>query len=75
MRLLYAKQLLLWPRFHASVVATLSKHEPDLLEIKQPVTDSMATLQRAVFEIMEACLKELKVANQVCFLASSRREK
>lgn len=65
MRLMYAKQLLLWPRFHASVVATLSKHEPDLVELKQPITDSMATLQRSVFEIMEACLKELKASNQV----------
>jgi DNA excision repair protein ERCC-4 len=62
---MYAKQLLLWPRFHASVTATLSKHTPDLVELKQPVTDSMATLQKAIFEIMDTCLKELKLTNQV----------
>eukprot|EP00026_Physarum_polycephalum_P002194 Phypoly_transcript_02199.p1 GENE.Phypoly_transcript_02199~~Phypoly_transcript_02199.p1 ORF type:complete len:903 (+),score=131.34 Phypoly_transcript_02199:173-2881(+) len=65
MRLMYAKQLLLWPRFHASVTATLAKHTPDLVELKQPVTDSMATLQKAVFEIMDTCLKELKLTNQI----------
>lgn len=65
MKLLYAKQLLLWPRFHASVVSTLSTHEPDLVEFKQPITDTMATLQKSVFAIMEACLKELKSTSQI----------
>ncbi len=65
MKIMYAKQLLLWPRFHASVIATLSQHEPDLIEFRQPMTESMTTVQNAILSVMRACLEELKTTNRI----------
>jgi len=50
-------------RFHATVGASISRHKPDVVELRQQMTPSMTAIQMAVLDIMKACVAELKRAN------------
>ncbi|XP_072024102.1 DNA repair endonuclease XPF-like [Amphiura filiformis] len=63
MRNMFVRKLFLWPRFHASVVACMEKHKPEVIELQLSMTDSMLTVQTALLEIMSACIKEIKQLN------------
>lgn len=63
MRNLFVKKLFLWPRFQASVNATLEKHKPDVVELHVTLTPAMRAIQSSILDIMNACLKELKRYN------------
>uniref|UniRef100_A0A8C1BHW7 DNA repair endonuclease XPF n=2 Tax=Cyprinus carpio TaxID=7962 RepID=A0A8C1BHW7_CYPCA len=63
MRNLFVKKLFLWPRFQASVNATLDKHKPDVVELHVSLTPAMRAIQSSILDIMNACLKELKRYN------------
>jgi hypothetical protein len=65
MRLLYVKKLYLWPRFHQAVIEDLQAHQPEVIELHQPMTPLMSSIQECIVEIMRACLQELKSSNQV----------
>ncbi|XP_064386752.1 DNA repair endonuclease XPF-like [Halichondria panicea] len=60
MRNLFLRHVYLWPRFHATVSASLSRHKPDVVELRQAMTPHMVAIQMAVLDIMKACVSELK---------------
>jgi len=65
MRHLFLAGLYLWPRFHMSVGSALEAHQPEVVELQQPMTNAMEQLQAAIVEVMDACLQELKRTNQL----------
>jgi len=60
MRALHVRRVFLWPRFHVGVSAALKGHEPEVIEVSQPLTKSMISVQRGVISAMDACLEELQ---------------
>lgn len=60
MKNLFVRNLYLWPRFHASVVATLEKNQIDVIEIQVKLTSTMLACQTALLDLINACIKELK---------------
>ena len=60
MKLMYIQHLWLYPRFHSVVAESLGRNPPDVIEIEQPLSPNMASIQQAIIVAMEACLKELK---------------
>ncbi|KAJ3607745.1 hypothetical protein NHX12_024796 [Muraenolepis orangiensis] len=63
MRNLFVKKLFLWPRFQASVNASLDRHKPEVVELHVELTPAMRAIQSSIMDIMSACLKELKRFN------------
>lgn len=60
MKNLFVKNLYLWPRFHASVVATLENSKIDVVEVHVKLTSAMLACQTALLDLINACIKELK---------------
>uniref|UniRef100_A0A7S3UA94 ERCC4 domain-containing protein n=1 Tax=Picocystis salinarum TaxID=88271 RepID=A0A7S3UA94_9CHLO len=62
MKALYARRLYLWPRFKAEVHESLPKEvlEPCVVEVSQPLTPRMQAIQDGLWDVMKACLKELR---------------
>lgn len=58
-----ARQLHVWPRFHASVQNCLRENPPNVEEVRVALTSSMIACQRALLDLMNACLKELGRTN------------
>lgn len=54
-----ARQLHVWPRFHASVQSCLKENPPNVEEIRVTLTEGMVSCQRALLDLMNACIKEL----------------
>jgi DNA excision repair protein ERCC-4 len=50
----------LWPRFHKAVLRDLGKRKADVIELHQPLSNSMKRIQNAIVECLEATLGELK---------------
>lgn len=65
MRHLFVTRLFLWPRFHMTVGESLERHQPEVVELQQPMTKAMEQLQEAIVQVMDACLQELKKTNQL----------
>eukprot|EP01087_Luapelamoeba_hula_P023275 TRINITY_DN8522_c0_g1_i1.p1 TRINITY_DN8522_c0_g1~~TRINITY_DN8522_c0_g1_i1.p1 ORF type:complete len:734 (-),score=91.37 TRINITY_DN8522_c0_g1_i1:433-2613(-) len=65
MKYLYLVKLHLWPRFQSVVSTSLERHQPEVIELDQPLTPSMQAIQDAVVEVMQACLDELKETNLI----------
>ncbi|KJE97093.1 DNA repair helicase RAD25 [Capsaspora owczarzaki ATCC 30864] len=63
MKALYIRRLYLWPRFQQLVIDTLESHHIEPVEIYPEMTDSMTVIQRAIVEIMDACIREVKTDN------------
>lgn len=65
MRALFANSLYLWPRFHASVQASLSepKVQPEVIEINLPMSQAMKNIQFDIMDLIDMCLKELAKTN------------
>ncbi|XP_008828127.1 DNA repair endonuclease XPF [Nannospalax galili] len=63
MRNLFVKKLYLWPRFHVAVHSFLEQHKPEVVEIHVSMTPAMLSIQTAILDILNACLKELKGHN------------
>ena len=63
MKHLFCKKVFLWPRFHSSILATLEKHSPEVIEVGVELTESMRKIQSSLLEIVSACLRELKSDN------------
>ncbi|KAF8925803.1 hypothetical protein BGZ58_000472 [Dissophora ornata] len=60
LKLLYLRKVNLWPRFHVTVTESLESHAADVVEIRQPMTKSMKTIQAAIIDCMDICLQELR---------------
>ena len=50
-------------RFRNEVAEDLVKRKADVVELHQPLSDSMKEVQNAVIECMEATLNEIKRSN------------
>ena len=57
----------MYPRFHARVKEALGRRRADIVELHQPLTESMQDIHHAIVQCMDITLKELTKANtQVC---------
>ncbi|KAJ1391734.1 RuvA domain 2-like [Sesbania bispinosa] len=65
MRCLHVRRLHLWPRFQVYVSQELEKDPPDVVDIRVPMTKYMVGIQKAIIEVMDACLKEMRKTNKV----------
>jgi len=62
MKLLWLQKLYLWPRFHEAIVKSLDSSQPEVIEILQPLSDSMKTMQSAILVALSTVINELKKA-------------
>ena len=60
MKRLFVRNLYLRPRFYADVVECLEKHKPDVIELTVELTPLMSSIQLAILDLLENCLRELK---------------
>lgn len=65
MKCLYIRKLHLWPRFQVYVSQELEKDPPDVVDIRVPMSKYMMGIQKAIIEVMDACLKEMRKTNKV----------
>jgi DNA excision repair protein ERCC-4 len=73
MKNLFVRQVYIWPRFHAVVGATLDKHQPDVIELRQQMSHNMILIQQAILDIMKTCIKELKACNKSVMILFSNQ--
>lgn len=65
MKCLFIKRLHLWPRFQVYVSQELEKDPPDVVDVRVPMSKYMVGIQKAILEVMDACLKEMRKSNKV----------
>ncbi|XP_012070118.1 DNA repair endonuclease UVH1 isoform X2 [Jatropha curcas] len=65
MKSLYIKKLHLWPRFQVYVSEELERMAPEVIDVRVPMTKYMMGIQKAIIEVMDACLKEMRKTNKV----------
>ncbi|CAK9173322.1 unnamed protein product [Ilex paraguariensis] len=65
LKCLFLKKLHLWPRFQVYVSQDLERDPPEVVDIRVPMTAYMVGIQKAVTEVMDACLKEMRKTNKV----------
>uniref|UniRef100_A0A224XJV8 DNA repair endonuclease XPF n=1 Tax=Panstrongylus lignarius TaxID=156445 RepID=A0A224XJV8_9HEMI len=63
MKTLFVSTMSLWPRFHALVTSTLKKKEPAVIELQLDMTSKMVTIQTAILDCVNFCIKEIKRIN------------
>ena len=52
-------KMFLWPRFHKDIIETLKANPPEVIELAQPLTDSMEKIQSGIVKVMQMCLRHL----------------
>ncbi|KAD5316854.1 hypothetical protein R6Q59_032077 [Mikania micrantha] len=62
---LFLRKLHLWPRFQVYVSEDLERDPPEVVDIRVPMSVYMVGIQKAVIEVMDACLKEMRKTNKV----------
>ena len=62
MRMLWLQKLYLWPRFHEAIVNVLDHSQPEVIEILQPLSNSMKTIQSALLVALSTTINELRKA-------------
>ncbi|XP_042495816.1 DNA repair endonuclease UVH1 [Macadamia integrifolia] len=65
MKCLFVRRLHLWPRFQVYVSQDLERDPPIVVDIRVPQSNFMKGIQKAIVEVMDACLKEIKKTNKV----------
>lgn len=65
LKCLFLRKLHLWPRFQVYVSQDLERNPPEVVDIRVPMSPYMIGIQRAVIEVMDACLKEMRKTNKV----------
>lgn len=65
MKCLYIRKLHLWPRFQVYISQELEKDPPFVVDIRVPMSKYMVGIQKAIIEVMDACLKEMRKTNKV----------
>jgi DNA excision repair protein ERCC-4 len=65
MKCLQIRKLHLWPRFQVYVSQELERDPPDVVDIRVPMSKYMVGIQKAIIEVMDACLKEMRKTNKV----------
>lgn len=57
---LQIRRVELWPRFHKAVIRDLGRKKATVIELHQPLSQSMRRIQNAIVECLDATLSELK---------------
>lgn len=65
LKCLYLRKLHLWPRFQVFVSQELERDPPEVVDVRVPMSSHMIGIQKAVLEVMDACLKEMRKTNKV----------
>ncbi|XP_010325528.2 DNA repair endonuclease UVH1 [Solanum lycopersicum] len=65
LKCLFLRKLHLWPRFQVYVSQDLERDPPEVVDIRVPMSTYMIGIQKAVIEVMDACLKEMRKTNKV----------
>ncbi|XP_057511388.1 DNA repair endonuclease UVH1 isoform X1 [Actinidia eriantha] len=65
LKCLYLRKLHLWPRFQVYVSQDLERDPPEVVDIRVSMSAHMRAIQKAVIEVMDACLKEIRKTNKV----------
>ncbi|XP_021765771.1 DNA repair endonuclease UVH1-like [Chenopodium quinoa] len=65
MKCLFVRKLHLWPRFQVYVSQELEKSPSEVVDIRVPMNSAMKGIQKAIIEVMDACLKEMRRTNKV----------
>ena len=65
MKCLFVRKLHLWPRFQVYVSQELERNPSEVVDIRVPMNSAMKGIQKAIIEVMDACLKEMKKTNKV----------
>ncbi|KAL0898172.1 hypothetical protein Bca101_082133 [Brassica carinata] len=65
MRDLFLRRLHLWPRFQLDVSQELEREPPEVVDIRVSMSSYMVGIQKAIIEVMDACLKEMRKTNKV----------
>ena len=64
MRALFVNQIFLWPRHHPDICKSLdTRAKPDVIEMRFTLTPLMESIQFAVMDLINMCLKEMKESN------------
>ena len=64
MRALFINQIFLWPRHHPDICKSLdTRAKPDVIEMRFTLTPLMESIQFAVMDLINMCLKEMKESN------------
>ena len=50
----------LWPRFHLRVKEDLDATPPEVIELRQPLSENVLRIQEAIVSVMDSCMAELK---------------
>lgn len=65
LKCLFLRKLYLWPRFQVYVSQDLERDPPEVVDIRVPMSPYMNGIQKAIIEVMDACLKEMRKTNKV----------
>lgn len=65
LKCLFLRKLHLWPRFQVYISEDLERDPPEVVDIRVPMSAYMVGIQKAVIEVMDACLKEMRKTNKV----------
>ncbi|GMH29781.1 hypothetical protein Nepgr_031624 [Nepenthes gracilis] len=65
MKCLFVRKLHLWPRFQVYVSHELERYPPEVIDVRVPMSPAMKVIQKAIIEVMDACLKEMRKTNKV----------
>ncbi|KAH6769073.1 Restriction endonuclease [Perilla frutescens var. frutescens] len=65
LKCLFLRRLHLWPRFQVYVSQHLERDPPEVIDIRVPMSTYMIGIQKAVIEVMDGCLKEIRKTNKV----------
>ena len=57
---LQVPRLFLYPRFHASVAEELERNPPTVIELHQPLSETMKTIQNYLAASIRSCLRDLR---------------
>ena len=63
MKSLFLRKTHLWPRFQVTVTENLAQSDGHVVELRQPMTEAMETIQQNLVQCMEETLQELRRAN------------
>ncbi|XP_058224569.1 DNA repair endonuclease UVH1 isoform X2 [Rhododendron vialii] len=65
LKCLYLRKLHLWPRFQVYVSQDLERNPPEVVDVRVQMSPYMRGIQKAVIEVMDVCLKEMRKTNKV----------
>ncbi|KAJ8526703.1 hypothetical protein K7X08_029180 [Anisodus acutangulus] len=65
LKCLFLRKFHLWPRFQVYVSQDLERDPPEVVDVRVPMSTYMIGIQKAVIEVMDACLKEMRKTNKV----------